>query len=138
MSEPLRWGILGTGNIAAKFAAQLNATDHGQLVATGSRTLANATAFAGQHGGQGHGSYEQLVADPQVEAIYNSLPNSLHASWSIAGMQAGKHVLCEKVLIIFRSTSYVRYRRLQRSVPHVVSASVCWLRYFRQRHARTL
>ncbi len=98
MSEPLRWGILGTGNIAAKFAAQLNATDHGQLVATGSRTLANADAFAGQHGGQGHGSYEQLVADPQVEAIYNSLPNSLHASWSIAGMQAGKHVLCEKPL----------------------------------------
>ncbi|MEO2020931.1 MAG: Gfo/Idh/MocA family oxidoreductase [Pirellulaceae bacterium] len=98
MSKPLRWGILGTGNIAAKFAAQLNATDHGQLVATGSRTLANADAFAGQHGGQGHGSYEQLVADPQVEAIYNSLPNSLHASWSIAGMQAGKHVLCEKPL----------------------------------------
>ena len=98
MNEPLRWGILGTGNIAAKFADQLQSTSHGKLVATGSRSQASADQFAQQHGGQGHGSYEDLVADSDIEAIYVSLPNSLHARWSIAGLQAGKHILCEKPL----------------------------------------
>ena len=98
MSEPLRWGILGTGNIAGKFASQINATRHGQLVATGSRTQESAERFMKEHGGTAHGSYEALIADPNIQAIYNSLPNSLHASWSIAALQAGKHVLCEKPL----------------------------------------
>lgn len=98
MSKPLRWGILGTGNIAAKFADQLNKASHGELVASGSRHQSSADQFAQQYGGQAHGSYEGLLADPDVEAIYVSLPNSLHTPWSIAGLQAGKHVLCEKPL----------------------------------------
>ena len=58
MSQPLRWGILGTGNIAAKFADQLNKASQGQLVATGSRNQASAEQFAQQYSGQAHGSYE--------------------------------------------------------------------------------
>lgn len=98
MTKSLRWGILGTGNIAAKFADQLNQASHGELVACGSRKQSSADQFAQQHGGKGYGSYEGLVSDPHVEAIYVSLPNSLHAPWSIAGLEAGKHVLCEKPL----------------------------------------
>ena len=98
MTKSLRWGILGTGNIAAKFADQLNNASPGELVASGSRNQSSADQFAEQHGGKGYGSYEGLLADPNVEAIYVSLPNSLHAPWSIAGLEAGKHVLCEKPL----------------------------------------
>ena len=98
MTKSLRWGILGTGNIAAKFADQLNQASHGELVACGSRQQSSADQFSQQYGGKGYGSYEELVSDPQVEAIYVSLPNSLHAPWSIAGLEAGKHVLCEKPL----------------------------------------
>ena len=98
MSEPLRWGILGTGNIAAKFADQLHSLSNAELIASGSRSQASADQFAQQHGGLGHGSYEALIADPRVDAIYVSLPNSLHAPWTIAGLEAGKHILCEKPL----------------------------------------
>ena len=91
MNEPLRWGILGTGNIAAKFAAQLNTTEHGQLVATGSRTLASAEAFAGEHGGQGHGSYEQLVADPRVEASQDAYRQQGEMLTQIRSMLADIH-----------------------------------------------
>jgi predicted dehydrogenase len=98
MSKPLRWGILGTGNIAAKFADQLNKSSHGELVASGSRHQSSADQFSQQDSGQAHGRYEGLQADPDVEAIYVSLPNSLHTPWSITGLQAGKHVLCEKPL----------------------------------------
>ncbi len=98
MTKSLRWGILGTGNIAAKFADQLNKASQGELVACGSRNQSSADQFSQQHGGKGYGSYEGLLADPNVEAIYVSLPNSLHAPWSIAGLEAGKHVLCEKPL----------------------------------------
>jgi predicted dehydrogenase len=67
------------------------------LVAVGSRDLDRAKAFASEHGiARAHGSYEALLADPEVDAIYNPLPNSLHVEWSINALRAGKHVLCEK------------------------------------------
>jgi len=90
----LRWGVLSTANITNK----LIESGHDQeFVAVGSRDLARAQAFAAEKGlARAHGSYEDLLADPEVDAIYNPLPNSLHVEWSIRALEAGKHVLCEK------------------------------------------
>lgn len=96
MSKKLRWGVLGTGTIAKKFAGDLKATELGELAATGSRSQSTADAFASEFGGKGVDSYEALVSHPEVDAVYNSLPNGLHAEWSIKAMEACKHVLCEK------------------------------------------
>jgi D-xylose 1-dehydrogenase (NADP+, D-xylono-1,5-lactone-forming) len=94
----MRWGILSTANINAKLIA--GARDAGvELVAVGSRDEGRGRAFADHYGiARVHGSYEALLADDDVEAIYNPLPNSLHVPWSIRALQAGKHVLCEKPL----------------------------------------
>jgi D-xylose 1-dehydrogenase (NADP+, D-xylono-1,5-lactone-forming) len=94
----MRWGILSTANIGRKLIA--GARDAGvELVAVGSRDEARGRAFADEFGiPRVHGSYEALLADDDVEAIYNPLPNSLHVPWSIRALEAGKHVLCEKPL----------------------------------------
>jgi D-xylose 1-dehydrogenase (NADP+, D-xylono-1,5-lactone-forming) len=90
----LRWGILSTANISKKL---LGSGHDQQFVAVGSRDLGRAQAFASEHGlVRAHGSYEELLADPEVDAIYNPLPNALHVEWSIKALEAGKHVLCEK------------------------------------------
>ena len=96
MTQPLRWGILGTGMIAGKFAGDLKHTPQGSLAVSGSRRQDTADAFAAKHGGRGVVGYDALLNDPEVDAVYNSLPNGLHAEWSIKAMEAGKHVLCEK------------------------------------------
>ncbi|MDP6794214.1 MAG: Gfo/Idh/MocA family oxidoreductase [Verrucomicrobiota bacterium] len=96
MTQPLRWGILGTGMIAAKFAADLKQASRSCMEAIGSRRQEDAEAFAAIHGGRGIAGYEALINDPEVQAVYISLPNGLHAEWSIKAMEAGKHVLCEK------------------------------------------
>lgn len=96
MSEPLKWGILATGVIAGKFANDLKATHRGVLAATGSRSKESADTFASKHGGRGCGSYDEVLADPDVEAVYISTPNHLHKKWTIKALRAGKHVLCEK------------------------------------------
>jgi xylose dehydrogenase (NAD/NADP) len=95
--EPVRWGILGTGDINTRFLAGARLTDTADFVAVGSRTVARAEDFAKRHGiPRALGSYEELLADPDVEAIYNTLPNSLHHEWTLKSLAAGKHVLCEK------------------------------------------
>ena len=94
---PVRWGILGTGGINTKFLAGSRLASAAEVVAVASRDPARATAYASDHGiGRAHGSYEALLADPDVEAVYISLPNSLHHPWTMAALAAGKHVLCEK------------------------------------------
>jgi D-xylose 1-dehydrogenase (NADP+, D-xylono-1,5-lactone-forming) len=93
---PLRWGILSTANITDKL---LDSGTDQEFVAVGSRDGARAEAYAREKGiARAHGSYEALLADPDVDAIYNPLPNALHVDWSIRALQAGKHVLCEKPL----------------------------------------
>jgi xylose dehydrogenase (NAD/NADP) len=90
----LRWGILSTANITDKL---LGSGHDQEFVAVGSRDAPRAEAYAREKGlARAHGSYEALLADPEVDAIYNPLPNSLHVEWSIRALQAGKHVLCEK------------------------------------------
>jgi len=96
MTQPLRWGVLGTGMIAGKLATDLKHTPTGIHVASGSRLQETADLFAAKHGGRGIAGYEALINDPDVDAVYISLPNGLHAEWSIKAMEAGKDVLCEK------------------------------------------
>src|ERR671938_1873634 len=89
----LRWGILSTADISRA----LLASGHGEFVAVASRSGERAEAFAREHGlDRWHGSYEDLLADDGVDAVYVPLPNSMHVEWSIRALDAGKHVLCEK------------------------------------------
>jgi predicted dehydrogenase len=97
MSEPLRWGVIGAGGIAAVFAADLELTDSGRVVAVGSRELARAEAFAERFGApNAHGSYEALVADPDVDAVYVATPHPMHHADAELALRAGKPVLLEK------------------------------------------
>jgi predicted dehydrogenase len=89
----LRWGLLSTARINDKLLSSGGA----EFVAVASRDPGRAAEYAREKGlARAHGSYEDLLADPEVDAIYNSLPNSLHVPWSIRALEAGKHVLCEK------------------------------------------
>lgn len=100
----MRWGIMSTARIARAFVAALGASETEQALAVGSRDAARAAAFARDLGiPRAYGAYEQLLADPDVEAVYIGLPNRLHAEWSIRAAQAGKHVLCEKPLAVSRA-----------------------------------
>jgi predicted dehydrogenase len=95
----LRVGLLSTADINAKLLGGARAAEEVDVVAVASRSAERAEAYAAEHGlGRAHGSYEDLLADPDVDAVYISLPNSLHAPWSIKALEAGKHVLCEKPL----------------------------------------
>jgi predicted dehydrogenase len=94
-----RWGILSTANINRLVLAGAAASAQAEIAAVASRDLLRAAAYARDQGiPRAYGSYEELLADPSLEAIYNSLPNSLHVEWAMRAVQAGKHVLCEKPL----------------------------------------
>jgi len=94
----IRWGVLSTARIGLqKVLPAMQQGKHGELIALASRHLESAKQAAAQLGiPKVYGSYEELLNDPEVEAIYNPLPNHLHVPWSIKAIAAGKHVLCEK------------------------------------------
>ena len=97
----LAWGILGTGGIAKRFAQGLAGSQTGRLVAVGSRTAESAEEFGEKFEAPNrHGSYDALLADPEVGAVYIAIPHPLHAEWAIKAAEAGKHVLCEKPLTV--------------------------------------
>jgi D-xylose 1-dehydrogenase (NADP+, D-xylono-1,5-lactone-forming) len=97
MSSRLRLGILSTARINAAILAAAAAGDRVRVVAVASRSEARARRYAAENGvGSSHASYAALLADPGVDAVYVSLPNSLHVDWTIRALEAGKHVLCEK------------------------------------------
>jgi predicted dehydrogenase len=98
--EPVRWGILGAAGIAASaFLPALAEAGDGRAAVVGSRDAGRAQRWAGEHGvDAAAGSYEAVLADPSIEAVYVPLPNALHAAWAIAALEAGKAVLCEKPL----------------------------------------
>lgn len=97
MSEPLRIGILGAARISgASLIGPARATGH-RVVAVAARDRARAEAYAAEHGVERvAGSYTELIADPEVEVVYNPLANGLHGPWNLAALAAGKHVLSEK------------------------------------------
>jgi D-xylose 1-dehydrogenase (NADP+, D-xylono-1,5-lactone-forming) len=99
VSQAVRWGILSTANINEKVLAGLDGSPAAHVVAVGSRSRERAEQFASRHDiPRAHGSYEELLADSDVEAVYIPLPNGLHVEWTLASLAAGKHVLCEKPL----------------------------------------
>jgi predicted dehydrogenase/aryl-alcohol dehydrogenase-like predicted oxidoreductase len=103
MSTKLRWGILSTGNIAKAFAGALPGAERGELAGVASRSLDKAEAFTGKFGGRAFGTYEALLADDGIDAVYVATPHPQHAAWSIKACRAGKHVLCEKPIGVNRS-----------------------------------
>ena len=97
--EPVRWGILSTARINHAVLEPARETETADVIAVASRNQDRADAYAARHGiPRALRSYEALLADPDVEAVYISLPNGLHGAWSIRALEAGKHVLCEKPL----------------------------------------
>ena len=101
MSRILRWGILGTGRIAGIFARGVQDSVSGKLVAVGSRLEESASRFAQEFNiPKAYASYDELLADPEVEAVYIATPHPMHAQWAIRAAEAGKHILCEKPLAL--------------------------------------
>jgi len=99
MSATVSWGFLSTANINDELLAGAAESDRVDVIAVASRDGARAEAYARERGiERAYGSYDEVLADPDVEAVYISLPNSLHVEWSIRALEAGKHVLCEKPL----------------------------------------
>ncbi|MDB6110845.1 MAG: oxidoreductase domain protein [Pedosphaera sp.] len=101
MADTIRWGIIGTGSIARKFAEGLTSLLDAEIVAIGSRSQANADEFARQFNVfHRHASYEAVVTNPDVDAVYIATPHSLHAENTLMALAAGKPVLCEKPFTI--------------------------------------
>ncbi len=99
--DTLRWGLLSTARINRALIPPLRVSPRNRVAAVASRDLAKAQAYAAQWDiPRALGSYEALLADPDIDVVYNPLPNHLHAEWTIRALQAGKHVLCEKPLAL--------------------------------------
>jgi predicted dehydrogenase len=97
----LRWGILGAARINRRLVPAFKASRRGRLEAVASRDLARATAHAAEHGiARAVHGYERLLDDPSIDAVYIPLPNSEHVRWTLAAIDAGKHVLCEKPIAL--------------------------------------
>lgn len=100
MTRKLRWALLSTARINDSVIGPIFASERSSLDAVASRDAANAARYAAENSiPRSHGSYEALLADPDIDAVYISLPNALHAEWTIKAAEAGKHVLCEKPLV---------------------------------------
>lgn len=95
------WGIIGAGSIAGTFAKALQTSETGKLVSVGSRSQVKADEFIREYGGaRGYGSYEEVLQDADVQAVYIALPHPMHAEWCVRAAEAGKHILCEKPLTL--------------------------------------
>jgi len=122
-AKPLRIGILGAAKIARQFVEGVAPSPLVKVVAVASREAAKAAAFAAEFAiPRALGSYEALLADPAIDAVYNPLPNSLHAEWSIKAAAAGKHVLCEKPLAVSDAEARAMFDAARRHGVHLVEA----------------
>ena len=96
-SEKVRWGIAGTGRISQQFAQDFAFVPNGEIVAVSSRSQQSADTFAQEYGiDRAHAGYQNLLSDPEVDAVYIASPHTLHYQDTVDAIQAGKHVLCEK------------------------------------------
>ncbi|MDX6567851.1 MAG: D-xylose 1-dehydrogenase D-xylono,5-lactone-forming, partial [Gaiellales bacterium] len=99
MANAVKWGIISTADINRKVIPGAHASPKVELVAVASRDQARAEEYAKTWEiERAYGSYDALLADAEIEAVYISLPNTMHCEWSIKALEAGKHVLCEKPL----------------------------------------
>ena len=122
-SPMLRIGILGAANIARLFAAGVRPSQKVAVVAVAARDAGRARKFADETGiTRVHPTYDALLADPAIDAIYNPLPNSLHAEWSIRALDAGKHVLCEKPLATSGQEARAMFDAAKRNDRHLAEA----------------
>lgn len=116
MTTPLRLGVLGCANIAKPFIRDVAPCPEIDIVAVASRARETAEAFAAAHGvPRAITGYEAMLADPDIDAIYNPLPNSLHAEWTIKAAEAGKHILCEKPLSVGRAEAVAMVEAARRN-----------------------
>ena len=123
MTQALSIGILGTANIARSFVRAVRQSQRVSITAVASRDPRKAEAFAQEMGIPRHfGSYEALLADRAIDAVYNPLPNSLHAAWCIAAVRAGKHVLCEKPLAVGPAEARAMFDAARLHGVHLVEA----------------
>ena len=121
---PVRWGVLGAANIAVrKVIPAMQASARTPVVAIASRDRAKAETAARELGiARAYGSYEELLADSEVDAIYNPLPNHLHVPWTIRAAEAGKHVLCEKPIALSADEARQLLAVRQRTGVHIGEA----------------
>ncbi|MBL8688919.1 MAG: Gfo/Idh/MocA family oxidoreductase [Rhodospirillaceae bacterium] len=121
--SPLRLGVLGAANIAKLFARGVAGSPLVSVDVVASRDAAKAAEFAKAESiPRSHGSYEALLADPAIEAIYIPLPNDLHAEWAIKAAAAGKHILCEKPLAMAAAEARAMYAAARTHGVHLVEA----------------
>ena len=114
--KPLRFGVLGAAKIARSFIAGVGPSELVDIVAVASRDLAKGEQFANEVGvPRACGSYEALIVDPDVDAIYVPLPNTLHTEWVIKALNAGKHVLCEKPIAISKTDTLAMFEAARRN-----------------------
>ncbi|MGQ0603612.1 MAG: Gfo/Idh/MocA family protein [Anaerolineales bacterium] len=125
----IRWGILGTGNIAKAFAGALARAPDAEITAVGSRSRETALAFAQAFGvKRAHASYETLAGDPDVDVIYVSSPHSSHAEHTLLCLNAGKAVLCEKPLALNAAQAQTMIRTAREH--NVFLMEAMWTRFF--------
>ncbi len=123
MAAPLRIGVMGAAAIARDFAGALRESSSASIVAVASRTLPKAQAFAAEFGiPRALGSYDALLADADVAAVYIPLPNSMHAEWALRAIDAGKHVLCEKPLATSPADARAMFEAAKRRGVYLVEA----------------
>ncbi|HET7568223.1 MAG TPA: Gfo/Idh/MocA family oxidoreductase [Gaiellaceae bacterium] len=121
--DPVRWGILSTARINRAVIPGLQESEASELVAVASRDLGRAEAYAREWGiPRAFGSYDELLADAEVEAVYVSLPNDGHVPWSIRALESGKHVLCEKPLTRRPADAERAFDTADRAGRHLVEA----------------
>ena len=129
MTARIKWGLIGLGSISRKFAAGLQAADNAELYAVASRSQQKADAFGAEFGAEKcYGSYEALVNDGAVDAVYIGTPHTFHKPQTLLCLQAGKHVLCEKPFAVNRAEAEEMVRCARANGRFLMEAM--WTRFF--------